>query len=193
MKNVFISMAVLIAVVCFTKHTNAQNSLEVTFYKNASEMTNGKGMHIGKFEKYSTAGDVQNMKVNTKGGIEKVNFSGYWGFSVGDTYFRVDGKTFWCIMQTGQIIYYERGAAHLRLMQSNRGETLAQVQYASDFFAISLSISSPIILLWSNESKKMEKSHPIIGQIKSCYKNSKSMVWYEGVRECVAKYNTINE
>lgn len=182
MKNLFVCL--LLSAVSF--QSLAADDFSLVVYKTYADYEAKKGEPMYEFIGFDWTLGILQLYYRVKKKEEgKVNATKYYGFSVGDQFYRiVDSKPYRMLMQ-GKVVYYENGLAHLNMLVG--GETEYGVEQG-DRHVISANLNSEIIEFPSPKADKEFGTRPELSGLFECMKKLKKTKTEE-IRACVKANN----
>ena len=115
----------------------------------------------------------------------RINLTKYYGFSIGDQFYRIVKSKPYRLLMEGKIMYYENGLAHLNMLIGDEDEAIVE---QGDWHVISANMNSEIVEFPSNKASKEFGERPELKALFECVDSLRKKKT-EKVRDCVKENN----
>lgn len=179
-------LILLFSVVLIASALFAKDDLTLTLYETYHEYLNKKGERLYEFIGYDWTMGTLHVYYRVKRRDEgRRKVTDFYGFSVGDQFYRiVNGRPYRVLMQ-GMVIYYENGIAHMNMVMGD--DEGSEVELGGWSF-ISDNLTSEIIEFPSAKADKAFGEKPALQPLFECMKKLKKKRT-EKIRPCVKENN----
>ena len=183
MKNLLIIL--LVSLVSIQSST-AKDDFSLTVYETYEDYKAQKGQSLFEFIGFDWTLGILNVYYRVKRKEEgRKNLTKYYGFSVGNQFYRIIKSKPYRVLMEGKIVYYENGLAHLNMLIGDEDEYDVE---QGDWHLISTNLNSEMVEFPSNKAKKAFESRTDLAPLFECVEKLKKKKT-EKIRDCVKLNN----
>ena len=182
MKNL---LAVLL-ISLFTTNSFAKDDYSLVVYESYEDYQANKGQAMYEFLGFDWTLGLFNVYYRVSKKEEgRINLTKYYGFSVGDQFYRIVKSKPYRMLMEGKIVYYENGLAHLNMLVGDEDEAMVE---QGDWHVISTDMNSEIIEFPSAKAEKEFGERADLKAMFECVEKLRKKKT-EKIRECVQGNN----
>lgn len=164
----------------------AKDDYSLTIYETYDDYVNKKGKPLYEFIGFDWTLGIFNVYYRVKKKEEgRENVSKFYGFTVGDQFYRIIKSKPYRVLMEGKIVYYENGLAHLNMLVGGEDEYGVE---QGDRHVISENLNSEIVEFPSAKADKEFGERAELKGLFECVEKVKKKKT-EKIRDCVKSNN----